>query len=253
MTTVEFSQEFDTLYNNIKSQSAPGLDEYEKSVFLTKAQEELVKNYFNPKSNKLQEGFDDNEKRQIDFSEIVRVADVTSQTPSQGQYLSIDDRAQMFLLPADTFIINNEQVTLEDTATNNTFKVTVVPINYRAYDRIMAKPYKEPLKRQCWRMIQSNSTTPVNAQGQQIVSEIISRTGTVVDKYMLRYIKKPQPIILADLTPWDLSINGEDSPTECELNPIVHREILDRAVELAKVHYEAGDPSSIIQVNQRNE
>ena len=54
------------------SNQAPGLDEYEKSVFLTKAQDEIVKNYFNPKGNKYQEGFDGNEKRQIDFSMIMR-------------------------------------------------------------------------------------------------------------------------------------------------------------------------------------
>ena len=48
MTTQEFSNEFDVLYNNIMSNQAPGLDEYEKSVFLTKAQLEILKNYFNP-------------------------------------------------------------------------------------------------------------------------------------------------------------------------------------------------------------
>ena len=55
MTTQEFSNEFDVLYNNIMSNQAPGLDEYEKSVFLTKAQSEVLKNYFNPKGNKYQE------------------------------------------------------------------------------------------------------------------------------------------------------------------------------------------------------
>ena len=78
MTTQEFSSEFDILYNNIMSNAAPGLDEYEKSVFLTKAQEEILKNYFNPKGNKYQEGFDDNEKRQIDFSSLVTVITISS-------------------------------------------------------------------------------------------------------------------------------------------------------------------------------
>ena len=52
MDHIEFSNEFDVLYNNIMSNAAPGLNEYEKSVFLTKGQEEIVKNYFNPKGNK---------------------------------------------------------------------------------------------------------------------------------------------------------------------------------------------------------
>ena len=37
----------------------PGLNEYEKSVFLTKAQDELIKNYFAPESNPKNKGFDD--------------------------------------------------------------------------------------------------------------------------------------------------------------------------------------------------
>ena len=56
MTTQEFSNEFDVLYNNIMSNQAPGLDEYEKSVFLTKAQSEILINYFNPKGYKYGQG-----------------------------------------------------------------------------------------------------------------------------------------------------------------------------------------------------
>ena len=35
MTNQEFSNEFDILYNNVVGNQAPGLDTYEKSVFLT--------------------------------------------------------------------------------------------------------------------------------------------------------------------------------------------------------------------------
>ena len=51
MTAKEFSDQFDVGYNNITSNQAPGLSEYDKSVFLTKAQDELLKDYFNPESN----------------------------------------------------------------------------------------------------------------------------------------------------------------------------------------------------------
>ena len=49
MTIDEFKREFDISYNNIMSNAAPGLNEYEKSVFLTKAQYEIVKSYFQVK------------------------------------------------------------------------------------------------------------------------------------------------------------------------------------------------------------
>ena len=68
MTTQEFSNEFDVLYNNIMSNQAPGLNEYEKSVFLTKAQSQLVNEYFNNRTDGFGGGgFDGSQKRQYDF------------------------------------------------------------------------------------------------------------------------------------------------------------------------------------------
>lgn len=76
MSVEEMDNMFDVLYNNITSNQAPGLNAYEKSVFLTKGQDEILKNYFNPKSkgNNTQEGFDDSVKRQVDFSMLTTVA-----------------------------------------------------------------------------------------------------------------------------------------------------------------------------------
>ena len=76
MSVEEMDNMFDVLYNNITSNQAPGLNAYEKSVFLTKGQDEILKNYFNPKSkgNNTQEGFDGNVKRQVDFSMLTTVA-----------------------------------------------------------------------------------------------------------------------------------------------------------------------------------
>ena len=76
MSVEEMDNMFDVLYNNITSNQAPGLNAYEKSVFLTKGQDETIKNYFNPKSkgNNTQEGFDGSVKRQVDFSMLTTVA-----------------------------------------------------------------------------------------------------------------------------------------------------------------------------------
>ena len=48
MTPKEFSSQFDILYDNITSGKAPGLNDYEKSVLLTKAQDQLIKKLFYP-------------------------------------------------------------------------------------------------------------------------------------------------------------------------------------------------------------
>lgn len=236
MTHTEFSNEFDVLYNNIMSNAAPGLNEYEKSVFLTKAQEEIVKNYFNPKGNKYGEGMDDSPKRQIDFSELIRVAQGTL----GGASITFDSRARVYNLPADLFIIINEAV---DT---NTGTKQIIPISYAEYTRLMSKPYKEPLKYQAWRIISTSSSN--------ISAEIIVNSNETISKYLIRYIRRPAPIITTNLSSdyGDLTINGIGTISECELNPIIHEEILQRAVELAKVAYE-GDVRATIETGQRSE
>lgn len=143
MTVQEFSDQFDFLYNNITSNQAPGLNEWEKSVALTKGQEELVKNYFNPKSNPKQDGFDDSAKRQADFSTLIR----TYLEEHIGNSHSFDQRSNTVLMPSDIFISLNEQVMDGKTP------LTVVPISYDEYNRLMSKPYKYPPKYQVWRLI----------------------------------------------------------------------------------------------------
>ena len=51
MTLSEFSREFDVLYNNIASGAAPGVNAYEKSLFLTYALETIVKEYYTGNSD----------------------------------------------------------------------------------------------------------------------------------------------------------------------------------------------------------
>lgn len=237
MSPNEFSNEFDVLYNNVMSNAAPGLNEYEKSVFLTKGQEELVKNHFNPKGNKYGEGMDDSPKRQIDFSELINVA---QGTPSTTSPLTFDKRAKVFDLPSDLFIVINEAVS------TNTGTKQVIPISYAEYTRLMSRPYKEPLKYQAWRIISTSS--------EKISTELIVNSNETITEYLLRYIRRPAPIITADLSSeyGDLTINGISTISECELNPIIHQEILQRAVELAKAAYES-DIKATIELGNRSE
>lgn len=244
MTTQEFSNEFDVLYNNIMSNQAPGIDEYEKSVFLTKAQNEILKNYFNPKGNKYNEGFDDNEKRQIDFSTLIKV--VEPEEYSEDSYIKFDERSHLYKMPTDVLFVLNE------TAINDVEGIqrliNIVPINFNEYSRIISKPYKQPLKNQGWRLFQTSS------EGVDFISEVIVKSNTSISKYKVRYVKRPKPIILVNLEDnySNVSIDNEVGPIECELDPILHPEILQRAVELAKAAY-VGDINSIVELGKRSE
>lgn len=238
MTASEFSNEFDVLYNNIMSNAAPGLNEYEKSVFLTKAQEEIVKNYFDPMGNKYGKGLDDSPKRQIDFSELIKVGRGVLNTAIPS--LTFDKRAKVYDLPSDLFLIINEAV-----ETSSGTK-QVVPISYSDYTRLMSRPYKEPIKYQAWRII----TTSQN----NISVELIANSNDSVTEYNIRYIKRPAPIITVDLSSeyGGVTINGVSTVSECELNPIIHAEILQRAVEQAKAAYQ-GDLQASVELGKRSE
>lgn len=238
MNTTEFSNSFDILYNNIMSNAAPGINEYEKSVLLTKAQDEVLKNYFNPKGNKYQEGFDGSAKRQIDFSGLISVKEGTLLNGQTG----FDLRAKIYRMPEDVFLIINE------TLTTDTGVKQVVPISFDEYSRLMSKPYKEPLKYQAWRLVTEGSGS------DNIIVELIPHSGETVSKYTIRYVRRPKPIVLVDLASeyGDVSINGVSTISECELNPLIHEEILQRAVELAKIVY-TGDANGLLQAGQRSE
>lgn len=244
MTTQEFSNEFDVLYNNIMSNQAPGLDEYEKSVFLTKAQLEILKNYFNPKGNKYGQGFDENAKRQIDFSTLITVAKPSQYTP-EGGYVKFDDRSQLYKMPQDILLMLNE--TGINTVDGVKRLISIIPMNYEEYARLMSKPWKQPLKNQGWRLFQSTG-------GVDFISEVVIKYNSSLTDYKIRYVKRPKPIILANLADEysNVSIEGINTITECELDPILHPEILQRAVELAKSAY-IGDLKSSVELGQRSE
>lgn len=273
MTKQEWINQFNLLYNNIMSNQAPGLDEYEMSVFSTKAQDEILKAYFNPRLNKTQEGYDANGKRQIDFSMITRIKKYTSfsnaefapQSTAKKVILDKDD---------DIMIVINEMVTVSRTTgttkVNKTYPVS--PIPFAIFTQQISKPYFYPPHNQAWRLL-------YNSDSENCFELIVGANEQITD-YKIRYVKKPYPIILYDLE--DESINGKNKPfgnrevfepimianpeyTEgsdkpefiqkedngiplyekrviegdevCELDPIIHEEILQRAVELAKAAY----------------
>ena len=259
---------FDVLYNNITSNQAPGLNEFEKSVFLTKAQDEVIKNYFNPKGNKYQEGYDATAKRQADFSMLTVFNRQTLATPSAGAVF--DPRSYTVNFPVDIMFTINESVNILSHGGTDVVAIRqVMPISFDEYTTLMSKPFKEPLKYQAWRLNTGTATIDTNDDSTPdtvvVKAEIILTTddketyltgdNAGTGMYVLRYVKEPNPIILVNLTSAygeNLAIHGETTAMDCELDPIIHEEIVQRAVELAKVAW-SGDLNASLQAGQRSE
>lgn len=106
MTNREFSDSFDTLLNSYASQAMFGeeaakteivLDEYEKSVLLTQAQDNIIKAYFQKHTNELGQGFDDSTRRQVDFSSLIKTDELEPLT--DPNLIAFDHRGIIFKMP----------------------------------------------------------------------------------------------------------------------------------------------------------
>ena len=313
MSPEEFSEQFDIYYNNITSNQAPGLNEYEKSVFLTQAQYEVVLAYLNPKGNKFMEGYDGSARRQVDFSRLTAVLDYgvfntdmidNEHKPSikdsdwadipdgklfyadvvkavKDKYISFEsgipklrdadkvdfdfevtylgggnsratfthkfktggvfdnkDETKQVIMPSDILSVINERVVV--TRGGKEKELVVIPIDYMEYNRLSGKVYQRPLKNHAWRL------TDLSISGYPINDIIVGINDKIVS-YTIRYVKRPNPIITSDLG--DTKIDGRSTVTECELDPIMHPDILLRAVELAKASY-TGNLPEMVQLGQ---
>lgn len=151
MTLEEFSTEFDVLYNSITSNAAPGFNDYEKSVLLTLAQEELIKSYFVANNNTTGVGLDGSQKRHYDFSTLIKVKTldniISNILTAKVEIPMLNrDANNMFLVPNDVFLVLNEHLIVK----NNSY--IVFPISYDSYNLLMSKPFPYPNKRQAWRL-----------------------------------------------------------------------------------------------------
>lgn len=243
MTRIEFSNEFDILFDNIASKGAPGLDLYEKSVYLTKAQLELIKAHYSP-DNKYRKAVEGSEKRRIDLKELIKHFNNTSALISSN---GISNDSKFFSIPDNVFLILQESAIIDSCSTHKS--VEVKPKTYDEYNIQIKNPFKRPNGDLVWRLDFSRQSDSQNV-------ELISPHNIL--KYQIRYIKYPSPIILVNLDDGEfsgqgLSIDGQITPQTCELHQSFHPEILDRAVQLAVRDYDRSKLQSKIQLDQRNE
>lgn len=219
MTNQEFSLEFDILYNNISSNTAPGLSEYEKSVLLTQAQESLVLEIYNGKFN--EDTFESTEEVTDYISEIVVNTTIAPHREDNIEGFLVD-------LPKDLWLIIYEKVLLIDERLGcmNSKEVLVKPTTHDKLLIAQQNPFRSPNERRVLRVL---------LEGR---ANLFSKYN--IAEYYLRYIRKPNPIILEDLSNQGVTINGEVKVSECELNPALHRTILTRAVQLGKLIWSSG-------------
>lgn len=231
MQIEDFSNGFDLLLNSYATPFMFGeestsstrptitLDEYEKSFFLTKAQEDLALELYNGK-NAYGEAFENTEEQRRYLSNLVMEEELEPISGTSGVPLGVDSKSKFFTLPEDLWFITYEAAKATGVGRcNRTQYMDVYPVTQDEYHKIKRNPFRGANGRRALRLDLADN-----------VIEIVCKYQVI--SYYVRYLKKLKPIILVDL-PDNLNINGISYQSECMLHESLHQKILERAVMLA--------------------
>jgi hypothetical protein len=212
MTLDELSIQFDLLYNNISSNQAPGLTEYEKSVFLTQAQEAVILDLYKGVTG---DSFETTEEVTRYLSSLVLEASLNSDE-SMNKPIIKGVEGTTYILPTDLWFVTFQSGSI--TVDNNDRDVIVVPTIQDSLYNTLNNPFKGPHK---------NRVLSVSDEG----GLTIYSKYPIKDIY-IKYLSRPKPIILANE---GFTINGETESTQIDWLPeSLHNQILVRAVQIAK-------------------
>lgn len=232
MTAQEMNQLFLSLYDKFMTNGAPPLGDLQKSQFLTLAQDNLIKRRLNPRHG---DTFEETEKRALEFSELIRSAELTNPADLASSQTGVMPNGQFWNIPTNTFYVISERVDIEYNEDNPCYSdgkkenVMVVPVSHDEFMANVDNPYEMPFDGEIWRLKFSKID-------DEYVHELITDGSYTINNYKLRYLKYPNPIITDALTTG--SIRGETAQTDCELQESIHEEIVREAVRLAEASVE---------------
>ena len=216
MDVQELSNLFDTLLQPYITKDVSGeqntlaFDEYEKSIFLTKAQEQIVL--------ELYQELEQSEENRKYLSNLIKTDNYVPVGEQDNTLINNTFKSYKVEIEDSVLFMIYEQCTLSDenNCINNKI-VSVVPTIHDDLDKVLKNPFKSPNSRKVIRLDFDNKI------------ELISKYN--ISNYKVRYLKKPNPIILVKLE--DLNIDKKQEVSNGETNPILHERIVQRAVQLA--------------------
>lgn len=220
------SQEFDLQLNAYNRSQRYGdqhiaditVDEYEKSVWLTKAQEDIVIDLYTGR-NATANGFEQTEELRTYLNELVKTVKLEQLKKTQYEgNIPLKDDNYLFKLPDDVWYITYECVVFidNDPCISGT-EATVTPVTQDEYSKLYKNPFRGPSSSFVLRLDLNNN-----------IVELTSKYN--IDYYKVRYLKRLEPIILIDLN--GITIDGKFTKNECKLDESVQCKIVERAVTL---------------------
>lgn len=217
MTTSEdWSLQFDLLYNNISSNQAPGLTEYEKSVFLTQAQEAVILDLY---KGTLGDAFETTEEVTRYLSSLVTenyLEDISSRVERLPM---LDYKLYTYNTPEDLWFLTFQSAAIA--IQGDTKQVPVIPVKQDRLFKDLSNPFRKPNKNKVLSLSENNKIT--------LYSEY------AIGWFHVKYLRRPNPIVLENS---ELEVNGI-SEFNVEIPESLHNQVLIRAVQMAKAVWQS--------------
>lgn len=128
-----------------------------------------------------------------------------------------------YQLPSNLMYITYEgaQFGSDDKCVDNAY-ASVYPVTQDEFWKTYKNPFRGANERRILRLDAGNN-----------IMELVSKHG--IKDYLVRYLRKPRPIILVDMPAHsDVSVfDGQSCEQQCELDSTVHPKIVDIAVNMA--------------------
>lgn len=237
--------DFNLMYNNLTSNAAAGLDVVEISSYLTKA-------YFGLVSSSYGE-YEKSERARKLLSPLVKQA--TIDTFDDG---TLKGNSKLAALPDDLMYIVYEKVRLSGNACLTDSDVKVLPVAHDDLDSVYNNPFRFPKDKVLRLDLDSKVELIANPNVGSIDEPFI------ISEYVIRYIKKPEPIILTQFSKYidtttnppteesdeayearqdkygfisEDSLYGKKNETPCELDYVYHESIVRLAANMAYEDY----------------
>lgn len=207
MDSVGMQYNFDVKIKQLTKINKSLLTSTEIEAYLKRSEESLYQKYY--------DSFDREER-----SEKILINFIKSKTYDTSEGVSNTDslpNGKFFELPSDFKYVAIEEVLMKVTgaADGTAVRVRVKPIMFVHFNQNKNNPFRTPNSEIAWRVDYgvTGATTRAN-------HEIVIPSGYTLMKYYLRYLRKQTPISIA-------------TNTTCELQDVVHEELVDLAVDLA--------------------
>lgn len=205
-------------YDSNASQGAPAYDVEDYSFHFNRSQQEFIFTNYDAKGNPKGEGAEATELRSKQLVQLKDHAVISTFTTGDHPY------SKFVNLPADLWVALKEEcdISYTDNCNNTVSKRTKVkPISEDYYNSNINNPYKQPYSELIWRIDRErgNINATLSSTNPSRHEIVLFNTATPIN-YRISYYRRPKDVDLND--PSDF----------CELDPVLHMSLADKAVEM---------------------